>query len=69
MGIRCEHCGGPTVPDRDMGPQEGAAETFGWCEPCRTGTFPEGACAACGASPGTDAYDNFHDSVNCWAGA
>lgn len=29
----------------------------------------EGPCVACGAVPGTDAYDNFHDSQNCWAPA
>ena len=24
-------------------------------------------CGACGAVEGSAAYDNFHDSVNCWA--
>lgn len=25
-------------------------------------------CSSCGATPGTPAYDNFHDSQNCWRG-
>lgn len=28
--------------------------------------MPE-TCGACGAVEGTDTYDNFHDSQNCWA--
>lgn len=26
-----------------------------------------GRCGACGAVAGTDEYDNYHDSQNCWA--